>query len=339
MTGQTILISGASGFVASHVVRAFLEKGYNVKGTVRSESTAQEVRKSHPSYESQLSFAIVEDIARPRAFDEAVKGVHGVIHTASPFTFDVQDFEKDLLIPAVNGTNSILQAVEKYNPIVKRVVITSSFAALINISKGAWPEHTYNEADWNPDTYETAKNGPGLLAYCTSKKLAEEAAFKFLREKNPAFSIATVCPPLIYGPIIHHVSDISKLNSSSVDIYRFVNGSTKEVPSTDFPAFVDVRDVAQAHIKAYEKPEAANQRYFTTGGNFTYQEVVDIIHEHFPELKEKTPVGEAGEKGPKVFKVDTSKAQKELGIKFRGLEEVIVDTVRGLLKLEEETKK
>ncbi|KAF2773916.1 flavonol reductase [Teratosphaeria nubilosa] len=318
MTGQTILISGASGFVASHVV-------------------PQGVRKSHPEYESQLSFAIVEDIAQPGAFDEAVKGVDGVIHTASPFTFDVQDFEKDLLIPAINGTNSILQAMEKYNPNVKRMVITSSFAALINISKGAWPEHTYNEADWNLDTYETAKNGPGLVAYCTSKKLAEEAAFKFLEEKKPAFSISTICPPLIYGPIIHHVSDITKLNSSSVDIYRFVNGSTKEVPSTGFPAFVDVRDVAQAHLKAYEKPEAANLRYFTTGRNFTYQEVVDIIHKHFPELKERTPAGEPGNEGPGVFKVDASKAQKELGIHFRGLEEVIVDTVKDLLRLEEET--
>jgi nucleoside-diphosphate-sugar epimerase len=339
MAGSTVLITGASGFVAAHVIRAFLEMGYHVKGTVRSESTAEKVRQTHPQYKDQLSFAIVEDIAVPGAFDEAVKGIDGVIHTASPFLFDVQDFEKDLLKPAIQGTVGVLESIQKFNPNVKRVVITSSFAAIINIDKGLWPEHTYTEADWNPATYDSAKQGPGEVAYCASKKLAEKAAFDFVAEHKPNFSIATICPPMVYGPIVHSVADLSKLNTSSADIYRFINGSTKEVPPTPFPAFTDVRDVAQAHLRAYEKAEAAGQRYFITSGNFTYQKVCDIIREKFPELKDRVPEGTPGEPAPPMFKVDTSKAQKELGLTFRPLEEVIADTVNDLLKLEREQGK
>ncbi|KAK4938058.1 hypothetical protein LTR66_015133, partial [Elasticomyces elasticus] len=105
---QTVLITGASGFLAAHVLTAFLEAGYKVRGTVRSESTAEKVRKSHAKYVDNLSFAIVRDITASGAFDEAVDGVDGVIHTASPFVVQVQDNEKELLDPAIKGTVGIL---------------------------------------------------------------------------------------------------------------------------------------------------------------------------------------------------------------------------------------
>jgi nucleoside-diphosphate-sugar epimerase len=112
---QTILVTGASGFVAAHVLRSFLNAGYNVKATVRSDSTAKKVLATHPGFESQLSFAIVPDISLPGAFDEAVKDVDGVIHIASPFITNAKDFETELYSPAVNGTVSLLQAVQKFN--------------------------------------------------------------------------------------------------------------------------------------------------------------------------------------------------------------------------------
>lgn len=335
-TGKTVLVTGASGFVAASVLESFLSHGYHVRGTVRSESSAEGVREAHPKYVKQLSFSIVPDITVPGAFDEAVKGVDGVIHTASPFILDAKDYQRDLFDPAVKGTVSILESVQQHNPTVKRVVITSSFAAIIDVSKGARPGHTYSEADWNPITHAEALKADGSSAYCASKAFAEKAAFDFVRDKRPNFSIATVCPPMIYGPIVQQVTDMRKLNTSSADIYRLIDGSEKEVPPTGFPCFADVRDVAEAHRLAFEKEEAANQRYFITGGNFLYEDWCDIIHEKFPQLKDRTPTPKKGAKRPETFKVDNSKAKRELGLTFRSLEECVVDTVNDLLRLEKE---
>lgn len=102
---------------------------------------------------------LVEDIAQPGAFDEAIKSdppFEAVIHTASPFHFNVTDIQKELLDPAIIGTTGILKSIKKSAPTVKRVVITSSFASIINPSKGLWPEHTYTEKDWSPLTHEQA---------------------------------------------------------------------------------------------------------------------------------------------------------------------------------------
>ena len=146
---------------------------------MRSQSKADKIKEIFPKYgKDQLDFAIVEDIAQPDAFKDAVVSnppFEAVIHTASPFHFNVKDIQKvgnrprlkfkfnmmqDLLDPAVKGTTEILQAIKKSAPSVKRVVITSSFAAVRDVSKGDWPEHTYTEAEWNPMTVEQALSNP-----------------------------------------------------------------------------------------------------------------------------------------------------------------------------------
>ncbi|KAF2805675.1 NAD(P)-binding protein [Mytilinidion resinicola] len=335
---QTILISGASGFVAAHVLNSFLQRGYNVRGTVRSEATAEKVKQTHSKYLKQLSFAIVKDVAVPGAFDEAVKDVDGVVHTASPFVMDVEDNERDLLNPAVKGTTEILKAIKKNNPIVKRVVITSSFAALVDLSQGTRVGYTYTEADWNPVTWDEAKTGPGGVAYCASKVFAEKAAYEFVEKEKPNFTISTICPPMIYGPIAQSVTDLSRLNTSAADIYRLFNGTTKEVPATEFPAYADVRDVGEAHVRAYESVGAAQQRYFITGGNMSYREICEIIRE-VPEVKEKVPQAAPGSKEPEVYKVSNAKATKELGMTFIPLRQCIIDTVHSLLKVEQSVGK
>ncbi|KAI9815301.1 MAG: methylglyoxal reductase (NADPH-dependent) gre2 [Pycnora praestabilis] len=337
--GETVLITGASGFVAAHVLNSFLEHGYNVRGTVRSEQTAEKVRKTHSQFGDKLSFAIVKDVAAPGALDEAVKGVDGVIHTASPFQTSVEDNMKDLIDPAVKGTTSVLEAVATHNPKVKRIVITSSFAAIFNASKGLWPEHTYTEEEWNPVTMEEAKDGNGGVAYMASKTFAEKAAFDFVEKKHPNFTISTICPPMIYGPNAHSVSNLDNLNTSSADIYRLMNGSEKTVPDTSFFAFADVRDVGEAHRLAYESPEAAMQRYFITSGNYTYQQVCDVIRKEVPEVKGRTPEGTPGAPLPEVYKVSNAKATKQLGMHFRTLKETMKDTAESLIQLEKQTGK
>jgi nucleoside-diphosphate-sugar epimerase len=247
---------------------------------------------------------------------------------ASPFVMEgISDNVKELLEPATKGTTGILEAIYNNNPSVKRVVITSSFASIWNGSKGTWPEHTYTEADWNPVTWEEAANPEtnGAIAYCASKTFAERAAWDFIKEKKPEFSLVTVCPPMVYGPAAHEPANVKELNTSSAEIYRLCNGSMTEVPETGFYAFCDVRDVAEAHVKAYETANPG--RFFVTGGNYTFQQVCDIIRKDFPERRHLTPEGTVGQELPKVYKVDNGKARRELGMTFRDLQTTIHDMV------------
>ncbi|XWW98438.1 hypothetical protein V2A60_006438 [Cordyceps javanica] len=328
----TVLVTGASGFIATHVIRAFLARGYNVKGTVRSAKTAAAVKDSHPQFGDQLSTVVVPDIAAPNAFDAAVQGVDGIIHTASPFIFDATDFETELFQPSVQGTTSILEAALKYNSSLSRIVITSSFAAVVDPLQGLRPGYSYTEKDWNSITKEMAMDsGDGGLAYLVSKTLAEKAAWEFVEANKPKFSVATICPPMVYGPLAHRVDNTGALNTSSMDLFRLVDGSEKTVPQTKFWAFVDVRDVAEAHLNAFESPAAAGQRYLVASSAFSYQKFCDIVRAEFPKLRGSTPEGVVGEPLPPVYQLDTTKAKKELKMTFRPLEVTVKDTVGGFI--------
>ncbi len=142
--------------------------------------------------------------------------------------------ERDLLSPAIKGTTEILKAIKAHAPQVKRIVITSSFAAIVDLSKGTRPGYTYSEKDWNPVTYEEAKAGNGSTAYCGSKTFAEKAAWEFVEKEKPNFTVSTINPPMIYGPLDQDAS-IDHLNTSSKDVYRFFDGSQKEPGPTGFP--------------------------------------------------------------------------------------------------------
>lgn len=206
-----VLLTGGSGFIAAHCIDILLEHGHSVVTTVRSQEKANKIKEAHSGVgKDKLDFAIVEDIAQPNAFDEAVKSdppFEAVLHTASPFHFKVTDVQKELLDPAVIGTTGILKSIKKSAPSVKRVVITSSFAAIVNPSKGDWPEHTYSEKDWNPVTHEQALENPGT-GYRGSKTFAEKAAWEFVEKEKPNFTIATINPPLVLGPVVRTLGSL-----------------------------------------------------------------------------------------------------------------------------------
>jgi len=332
---KTILITGANGFVAMNVVQKFLEAGYKVKATVRSDAKFQDIVDIFPAHASQLSYAIVKDIAADGAFDEAVKGVDGVIHTASPYIVSgITDNEKDLLIPALKGTSEILSAVKKYAPQVKRVVVTSSFAAIVDVLTGKRPGYVYTEADWNPATYNEAKTSSiGPFVYCASKKFAEKAAWDFVENDKPNFSVATVNPPMVYGPAIQNITSLKNLNTSTADIYRLFNGSTPTVPVNGMWAWVDVRDLAVAHLRAYEHPTGG--RYAITAGYYSYKQVADILST-VPEVeKSKVSVNDESTEWPEsVYHVDNSKSVKELGMEYTSLEKSITDMARQMIAIE-----
>jgi len=155
-----------------------------------------------------------------------------------------------------------------------------------------------------------------------------------MESEKPDFSLTTLNPPMVYGPPLQDFESIDKLNTSSKDIYRLINDSEKAVPATGLPAYVDVRDLARAHVLAFTTPAAANQRYLVCGGPFTYQKFCDIIRANFPTLYESTPEGEAGAPFPPMFTLSTTKIKNDLGMEFRSTEQTIVDTVTRLLELQ-----
>lgn len=212
-------------------------------------------------------------------------------------------------------------------------VITSSFASIINPAKGNAPGYTYSEKDWNPITEEEALQSPSA-GYRASKTFAEKASWEFLEKDKPNFTIATMCPPLVLGPIVHYLQSLDHLNTSNQRIAAIMTGKAKEeIPATGTFIWTDVRDLALAHVKAAELPDAANKRFFVTAGYFSNEEIANIIRENYPDLKDKLPAkGTKGGEYPKdgIYKYDNERSREILGIQYRSLKESIVDTVKSL---------
>lgn len=261
-----------------------------------------------------------------------------VIHCASPYHFKAKNPEEcqQLITTAVEGTTGILKAIKAYAPTVKRVVITSSYAAMVDYGKPL--PHVYSEVDWNPITQEQAVSS-APFSYLASKTFAEKAAWDFVENEKPSFTLTTLNPPMVYGPVIHALSSLDAINTSNARFVSLLKGS----PSTPCPPtvnylFIDVRDLALAHVLALEKPEAAGHRFLVTAGNYSNAEAAQIIGEEYPEFKDKMPVGEALKPGERpatgVNGYDNKKSIEVLGLQYRPFRESVVgvvESIKGLL--------
>lgn len=235
---------------------------------------------------------------------------------------------KDFLDPAIKGTTGILKAIKAHAPTVKRVVITSSFAAIVNPKQHP---PSYSEKDWNPLTWEEALD-PSLV-YRGSKTFAEKAAWEFVEKEKPNFDIATVNPPLVFGPIVSYLNSLDAVNTSNKRFRDFAQGTSKdEPPTTDSYLYVDVRDVALAHVKAIEVAEAGGKRFFVTAGFVNNREVADTIRETHPQLESKLP-SKDGSSEPKApaYGFDNSRSRELLGIQYVPFKKTVADTVDSLL--------
>ncbi|KAJ7139431.1 hypothetical protein C8R44DRAFT_304434 [Mycena epipterygia] len=335
-TPSLILVTGASGFLATHVIAKAFKAGYAVRGTVRSTAKGEAVQQKYSQMGNKFQFAVVKDLVTGD-LSEALKDISAVIHVASPFTGTIQDPKKDMLDPAIEGTLNVVRSAHKAG--VNRIVITSSVAALLNLNQGgAWRDYTYTPADWNPLTYEQVSNGglPGAVVYVASKKLAEEAAFDYAKQ-HPEVQITTINPVMIYGPPLQAVSSPDHLNTSSQAIYQLISGKMETIlpKSEGLPLFVDVRDVAEAHILALKNDSVIGKRVLLSGGEFLYYKAVQMIAKQRPELASRLPSLEGvNPEHDIICKVDTSIAEKDLGISFISDEKTLFDTIDTLLEME-----
>ncbi|KAF8308500.1 NAD(P)-binding protein [Clavulina sp. PMI_390] len=330
-TSSKILVTGASGFLATHVTRALLDEGHEVVGTVRTPSKGDYLVNLYKS--KKLSYAIVEDIEAANAFDAAVKegNFDGIAHVASPFQVNVTDAQ-DLIGPAVGGTTNILQSALKFGPTVKRIVITSSIVAIVEPHP---TPYTYTESDWNDASIRAVEENKAskFQMYMASKTLAERAAWSFYEEHKSdiSFDLSVLCPPYIFGPIIHEVTKPEALNLSHA-IFRGVLKAKQEdlTPAATGSAqgyLSDVRTVAAAHSRAFAVEEAGGKRFILSDSAFSNQDIYDILGDAGVQ---GIPKGHPGSRASERNLQDHSRSVRVIGIEYPGLKEIVLSTYNTL---------
>jgi len=304
---------------------------------VRSSSKGEYLVKLFEEHGDRFSYVLVEDMSIDNAYDEAVKGVDAVAHTASPAVLNVHDPDA-LIKPAVSGTVNILESVKRNGSSVKRVVVTSSGQTVLQ-PKPDVPA-IYTEADWSDfavnEVQTKGASAEYIIKYRASKVLAERAAWDFVEKYKGdiKFDLVTVLPSFIFGPLLQEVSSAAKLNASSGMVYDALkNEKSPETVSAYVGNAVDVRDVALVHIKALESDEAGGERFIAARGPFSWQVVYDALNTANPPVP-NIPKGIPGAAvvRPNIYCAD--KAKRVFGIEFRTLQESLVDMVKNLRERE-----
>lgn len=336
---STVLVTGGSGFVGSHCILQLVEAGHTVRTTVRSLEREAEVRAmlkvggAEPG--EQLRF-YAADLLRDDGWAAAMKGCDYVLHVASPFPARVPDDENEIIQPAVEGTMRVMRAARDAG--VKRLVLTSSFAA---IGYGhPQQDKPFTEANW------TNLKSRDVLPYVKSKTLAEHEAWNFMGRERGGLELAVVNPVGVFGPVLG-----PDFSTSILIVQRLLEGAVPGCPKIWFGA-VDVRDVADLHLRAMTHPEAKGDRFLAVAGDFlSFREIAMVLKTRLGEQAKKVPTVQIPNWAVRLVamrdpaakqivpelgrrKSATSEhAQKVLGWTPRSREESIVATAESLLQL------
>ena len=332
-----VLVTGGSGFIAQHCILQLLAAGHDVRTTVRNTARETEVRallKKAGADDGRLSFAAA-DLTRDAGWPEAVAGCDFVLHVASPFPSSVPKHEDELIIPAREGALRVLRAARAAG--ARRVVLTSSFAA---VGYGHPDRPTpFDERDW------TDLSSPDVQPYPKSKTLAERAAWDFAA-KAPGFELAVVNPVAVVGPALG-----PDTSTSIVLVQRMMDGSMPALPRISF-GLVDVRDVADLHLRAMTDPRAAGERFIAVAGDFMpFKEMAATLKSRLGPAAARVPSrevpdwvlrfaalfsAEARQVLPELSKhknATSEKARRLLGWAPRSREDALVATAESLISL------
>ena len=337
ITSKPVCVTGASGFIAAHIVRELLLEGYSVRGTVRKSPKNYPFLLSLPGAAERLEL-VEADLLGEGAYDKAVAGCEVVMHTASPYVINVKNPQTDLVDPAVNGTETVLDSCVKSGS-VKRVIFTSSIAAITDEPDS---RKVFTEKDWN--TMSSLDRNP----YHYSKTLAERAAWDFIMRKRPNFDLVAINPFMVIGPSLGPA-----LNTSNQIIRDIMIGIYPGIMDINW-GFVDVRDVAKAHLLAMET-DSASGRYLCSGEAMHMRELVGHLKSSGFATYSLPKVDLSGKAGTLLMKllsftqpkntgtyirtnigqtmrVDNRKIKRELGISFIPAKESIIEAIKDMVK-------
>ncbi|KAG6710882.1 hypothetical protein I3842_05G025300 [Carya illinoinensis] len=311
---KVVCVTGASGYIASWLVKLLLQRGYTVNASVRDPNDPKKTEHLLMLDGAKERLHLFKaDLLEEGSFDSLVDGCEGVFHTASPVDFSANDPQAELIEPAVKGTLNVLRSCAKFSS-VKRVVLTSSMAAVVYSGKPLTPDVVVDET-WISDPAICEKS---KLWYVLSKTLAEKAAWEFSKENG--IDMVAMLPWWVTGPLLQPT-----LNATLEPFLKLVKGA-ESLPFI-YPAWVDVRDVANAHILAFENPSASG-RYCLVGRVLQFSEFVKLIRDLFPDinLPEK-----CGDDHPFASSCKVSRERAEgLGLNFTPVEETLKDTFESL---------
>lgn len=340
MAGDLVLITGATGHLGFRVLRYALEAGYSVRAAVRSEVKGENVRsnKAITAKENQsgLSFVTVPDILAPGAYDEAVKDVKYIIHVASPLAGSTpgDDYDKDLIQPAIQGTLNILEAAKKA-PSVQRIVVTSSVVAITPPS--AFAPNDYTGPPVDADTRVEEASGPfsdSFAAYMASKVAAFNRAEAWMAQNKPAFDLIHIHPSFIEGR-----NDLAKtLDEIQSGTNRFILnvalGVKAENPNIMTTNHVD--DNAWLHVASLDPKIEGDQSFLVTSSGqdgVKWNDIKEIVARRFPDAVEKGILSTEGNLDSFYYPYDASKTEKTFGIKFKDFESQVVSVVGHYLEV------
>ena len=337
-----VLVTGANGYVAGWLVKRLLEQGKTVHAAVRDPSNKEKTKYLEALAESSsgtLRF-FKSDLLQKGSYGEAMKGCELVFHTASPFVMSVGDPQKDLVEPAVAGTENVLSQATATES-VKRVVLTSSCASIYGDCSDLadTPNGVFTEEVWN--TSSSLEHQP----YSYSKTMAERKAWEMVKSQNK-WDLVVINPSFVLGPAIN-----PKASSTSLSIMKQFGDGTMKMGAPRFGVgVVDVRDVAEAHLTAGFKAEAQG-RYITHAHDSNFYEIgkclSDKYGDKYPCPKKAMPKWLVWAVGPFFdksmtramvsknvdwpFKADNSKSEKELGVNYRPLEPTLHEMFQQLI--------
>lgn len=266
MMADEVLLTGISGFIAKHVALRLLNAGHDVRGTLRRMDRADEVRAALAPHLTDRAGAlrfVQADLESDAGWADAMAGVAALVHTASPFPITQPKDPATLIRPAVEGTERVLKAAAAAG--VERVVLTSSDAAVLNDDK---PDTLQDEADWC-DIHH-----PATTVHARSKTLAERTAWEIAKVRG--LKLTTINPAFVLGPPLdaHYGASIGLVE-------RLLKGRDPMVPGYGFP-IVDVRDVAEMHLRALQRPETAGKRYIAAAGSMALVDMARHLKAAYP---------------------------------------------------------
>ncbi|OWM81869.1 cinnamoyl-CoA reductase 1-like [Punica granatum] len=308
-SGQTVCVTGAGGFIASWIVKLLLERGYNVRGTVRNPGDPKNAHLRELEGAEERLRLYRSDLLDFESLREAINGCDGVFHTASPVTDDPEQ----MVEPSVNGTKNVIIAASEAK--VRRVVFTSSIGA-VYMDPSRSPDVVVDESCWSD--LEFCKNTRNW--YCYGKAVAEQSAWEVAKEKG--VDLVVVNPVLVLGPLLQ-----TTVNASIIHILKYLTGSAKTYANS-VQAYVHVRDVALAHILVFENPSASG-RYLCAESVLHRGEVVEILVKFFPEYPIPTKCSDEVNPRAKPYKFSNQKL-KDLGLEFTPVKQCLYDTVKSL---------